>query len=550
MAKSSKEAVVIHDQTNLLTGSKLIIVFCALASALLITYIDQNSIGVALPTIGRELNSASTIVWAGTSSLIANTAFQVLYGRLSDILGRKVILITCLCMLGLADLLCGFAQSGPQLYAFRGISGLANGGIMALVMMVVSDITTLEQRGKYQGILGSCVGLGNTIGPFLAAAFTTHVTWRATFWLITPLTLCVAVLLYFLLPPQTIPPEPLSTKLAKIDWIGGITSSIGTILLLIPISGLGTQFSTSSPMVIAMITLGAFFLLLFVLHEYRFAKLPMLPLRLFNNPALAAMLTQNFLIGIVFQSLLYYLPIYFQSALRMNLVTSAALILPTVIPQAVASALSGQYISRMKRYGEVIWLGYICWTIGSSLHCIFDRSTAIVAMVFILGVEGWGIGCVFQPTLVAAQAHSPKQDRAVVIAARNFIRALGGSAGLAISSAIYSNALIGTLSGAPDIPQSFVDKVRHSVFEVPDLDGLGEAQQNVVLNSYVFAARSIFYLWAGAMAICLMLMLFIKDKGLTRQEEQKPLSESATSTDAAVGAAVVEGDGKDKGSAV
>lgn len=130
---ASKAEHVIHDQTNILPTKRLLVVFTALASALLITYIDQNSIGVVLPTIGRELNSSSTIVWAGTSSLIANTAFQVLYGRLSDIMGRKVILITCLCLLALGDLLCGFAQTGPQLYAFRGISGMANGGIMALV---------------------------------------------------------------------------------------------------------------------------------------------------------------------------------------------------------------------------------------------------------------------------------------------------------------------------------------------------------------------------------------------------------------------------------
>jgi MFS family permease len=144
----AKDEHTFHDQTNLLTGSRLIITFTALASALLVTYIDQNSIGVVLPTIGRDLNSSSTIVWAGTSSLIANTAFQMLYGRLSDIVGRKVVLLTCLCILAVGDLLCGFAQTGAQLYAFRGISGLANGGIMALSMMVVSDVTTLEQRGK------------------------------------------------------------------------------------------------------------------------------------------------------------------------------------------------------------------------------------------------------------------------------------------------------------------------------------------------------------------------------------------------------------------
>ncbi|KAK6383958.1 hypothetical protein LTS17_003250 [Exophiala oligosperma] len=514
----SKKEHEIHDQTNLLTGGRLIITFCALASSLLVTYIDQNSIGVALPTIGRDLNSASTIVWAGTSSLIANTSFQVLYGRLSDILGRKVILLTCLCLLALGDLLCGFAQTGPQLYAFRGISGLANGGIMALVMMVVSDVTTLEQRGKYQGILGSCVGLGNTIGPFVAAAFTKNATWRATFYFIAPLAVCIAVMLYFVLPPQSIPPEPLSAKLRKIDWVGIVLSSAGAMLLLIPISGIGVQFDSKSPMVISMLTLGSLLMVAFFLNEWKLARLPMFPLRLFKNPALGAMLIQNFLIGIVFYSLLYYLPIYYQSARRMSLLTSAAMIIPIVIPQAISSALSGQYISRRKRYGEVLWTGYICWVIGTALHCIFSRTLSVVAIIFILIVEGVGVGLVFQPTLVAAQAHAPKQDRAVVISARNYIRALGGSGGLAIASAIFSNSLLSSLPTS--LPENITQQIHDSIFDMPPLDNLSVQQQHQVEDAYVKAARSVFYLWAGAMACCLVLMVFIKDKGLTRQEEK------------------------------
>ena len=138
----------INDQTDLLPKKQLLIVFTALALALLTTYVDQNSIGVILPIIGHDLNSSSTIMWAGTSSLIANTAFQPLYGRLSDVVGRKWMLVGCLCILAVGNLLSGFAQSGPQFYAFRGIVGMANGGIMALVMMIVSDVVTLEQRGK------------------------------------------------------------------------------------------------------------------------------------------------------------------------------------------------------------------------------------------------------------------------------------------------------------------------------------------------------------------------------------------------------------------
>lgn len=148
---------------------------------------------------------------------------------------------------------------------------------MALAMMVVSDVTTLKQRGKFMGILGSCIGLGNAVGPFISSAFTERVTWRALFWLLCPLAVCSGLILYFLLPPQTIPPEPLRAKLAKIDYAGIIFSSAGTILLLIPVSGIGTQFPSSSPKTIAMLTIGSVLMLLFVLNEWKVAKLPMFP---------------------------------------------------------------------------------------------------------------------------------------------------------------------------------------------------------------------------------------------------------------------------------
>ena len=139
---------LVRIDTNILPKAKLLIVFSGLAFALLISFIDQNSIGIALPTIGADLNAATTISWAGTSSLIANTVFQVLYGRLSDIFGRKVVFLGAVALLAIGDLLCGFAKTGPQLYVFRGISGVGNGGITAMNMMIVSDIVSLEDRGK------------------------------------------------------------------------------------------------------------------------------------------------------------------------------------------------------------------------------------------------------------------------------------------------------------------------------------------------------------------------------------------------------------------
>lgn len=145
----SRRAVEIEDQTNLLSTKKLVVVITVLATSLLISYIDQNCIAVALPTIGTELDCAQSVQWAGTSALIANTVFQVLYGRLSDIFGRNIILFLSLGFLALGDLLCGLARTGPQLYAFRALAGVGNGGINALAMIITTDVVTLERRGKF-----------------------------------------------------------------------------------------------------------------------------------------------------------------------------------------------------------------------------------------------------------------------------------------------------------------------------------------------------------------------------------------------------------------
>jgi MFS family permease len=344
-------------------------------------------------------------------------------------------------------------------------------------------------------------------------------TWRGTFWFISPLAVCVAGFLVILLPKSTMPKESAKDKLLKVDWAGILLSSAGTIILLIPVSGIKTQFEPSSPMAISMITIGAVLLLLFLFNEWKLARLPMFPLRLFRNRALAAMLAQNFLIGIVFYSLLYYLPIYYQSARRMSLMSSAALILPLVVSQSIASILSGQYISRMGRYGEVIWSGYACWTLGAGLHLMFSRTIPTVGIVFVLIVEGFGVGLVFQPTLVAAQAHSAKSDRAVVISARNFIRAFGGSVGLSIASAIYSNSLSAYLP--VNLPPALITKIKDSIFDIPDVSILSNEMRSGLLDAYANAAKAVFYLWFVAIAMCLMLMVFIKDKGLRREDQEK-----------------------------
>lgn len=266
----------LHDQTNILPKGQLLIVFTGLACSLLITFVDQNGISVTLPTIAKDLDAQNTISWAGTSSLIANTMFTVLYGRLSDIFGRKIVYLFALALLCIADLLCGLSQNAAMFYVFRGLAGVAGGGVTSLTMIIVSDIVSLRERGKYQGILGASLGLGNVIGPFVGAAFIMKSTWRGFFWLISPLSACSIVVGYFLIPNNT-RKDGLRENLRRIDFFGIIASSIGVIFLLIPISGGGSYFEWNSPMVISMLAIGGCSLIAFIFIEWKVAVLPMLP---------------------------------------------------------------------------------------------------------------------------------------------------------------------------------------------------------------------------------------------------------------------------------
>ena len=289
----------LHDQTNLLRGRALIFTFCVLAFGLLFCFIDQNGIAVTLPQVGKDLDAKDKISWAGTSNLIANTTFQVLYGRLSDLFGRKIVITSCFVLLSVSDLVCGFAVNSTMLFVFRGLSGVATGGIMSLCMMIVSDIVTLEQRGNYQGILGSMVGMGNIAGPLLAAAFTERTTWRAFFWFLSPLAAICAVIDWIMLP-DNMPKGNFRENLKKIDYLGVLTGSAGMILLLIPISGGGTYFSWNSALVIGMLVAGGLMTIVFIFVEWKIARLPMMPVYLWKNVPVATLLIQSFLMGIPF----------------------------------------------------------------------------------------------------------------------------------------------------------------------------------------------------------------------------------------------------------
>ncbi|KAJ5117141.1 hypothetical protein N7448_004087 [Penicillium atrosanguineum] len=517
MNRQREAEKALHDQTNILPFGQLMVVFTGLAISLLITMVDQNGISVTLPTIARDLGAADTISWAGTSSLIANTMFTVLYGRLSDIFGRKIVYISALCLLCIADLICGLSVSPAMFYVFRGLAGVAGGGVTSLTMIIVSDIVTLEKRGKYQGILGASLGVGNIIGPFLAAAFIEKSTWRGFFWLISPLAACSAVVGYFLIPNNA-RKDSFRKNIRRIDWFGVFASSLGIIFILIPISGGGSYFNWDSAMVISMLVIGGCSFVAFFFIEWKVAALPMLPVHFFKNKVISALFLQSFLLGAVYQSYLYYLPLYYQNGRGWSPIVSAALTAPMVTFQSIASVCSGQYISRLKRYGEIIWVGFGLWTLGAGLTLLFDAHTHPAVIAVIVAITGTGIGFTFQPTLVALQAHCTKSQRAISISNRNFFRCMGGSCGLAISAALLQATLRSTL------PTEF-SYLTKSSYTLPSKSSVTDTQWGEILTAYSKASHSVFILQVPLIGVCFLACCFVRDRGLERVKDPEEIEE-------------------------
>jgi MFS family permease len=215
----------------------------------------------------------------------------------------------------------------------------------------------------------------------------------------------------------------------------------------------------------------------------------------------------------IFYGYIYYLPLYFQNVRRFEPLKSAYLTIPLVITQSIASICSGQYISRMKRYGECIIMGFVLLTTSTSLIAgLFNRTVPLWGIILILVMQGIGNGNVFQPTIIALQAHSPKSQRAIVISIRNFLRCLGGSIGLAINAAILQNVLRSSL------PAEFQHLARSS-YTKPDYSQYSAADTEIILDAYAKASHMVFVFMAPIAGCCLLTCAFVRDRGLKRAEE-------------------------------
>jgi EmrB/QacA subfamily drug resistance transporter len=332
------------------------LIMFAIAMAVFLAALDITIITTALETISSDLHSSAGFTWIGSSYLLASTASTPIWGEISDIFGRKPILLIANLVFFAGSLIAGLSINIAMLITARAIQGIGGGGLLVLANICIGDLFSPRERGAYYSILGAVWALANSLGPIFGGVFTTKVSWRWCFYINLPLDGLAFVIILFFLDLKT-PRTPILEGLAAIDWLGAFFIVAGTLIFLFGLELGGTSFPWNSAKVICLLVFGSLAVFLFVPVEMYLAKNPIIPMRIFKQRSSLASLGVCFFHAFTFIAGSYYLPLYFQAVLGVTPLRSGVYSLAMAISTSISSVTTGLFIRKTGAYIPPILLG-------------------------------------------------------------------------------------------------------------------------------------------------------------------------------------------------
>ncbi|HVD03539.1 MAG TPA: MDR family MFS transporter [Candidatus Dormibacteraeota bacterium] len=424
--------------------AKLAIV-TAVMLGLFLSALDQTVVGTALPTIVTDLGGNSLYVWVVTSYLLTSTVTIPIYGKLSDIFGRKLMLIIGISLFLVGSALSGLSQSMAELIFFRGLQGLGAGALFPISLAVIGDLFTPRERGKYQGFFGAVFGLAFLVGPFLGGFITDNISWHWVFYVNLPIGIVALVVISSILPNHRADgPRP------AIDYLGTLVFTAAVIPLLIGLTEKGLTTTSGQTIgwldwrVGGLLALSAVLGAVFVFIESRVAE-PIVPLGLFRVRAYAASQIAMFLLSFAFFIGVIFLPRYFQAVRDISATASGYMLWPLLLGLMGTSVVAGLVISRTGKYKVLLLGSMVVATVGMLL---MTRLTATVGdwslwgWMFVMGV---GIGPSMSGYTVVVQNAVPQRYIGVATSNLTFFRQVGGSIGLAVAGTYLASTFTNQL---------------------------------------------------------------------------------------------------------
>jgi MFS family permease len=469
---------------------------------------DQTMLAASLSIISTALNAGSQRSWIAGGYFLTTTSFQLVYGRLSDIWSRKVVLLSALVIFFLGSLASSLSQTAAQLIAFRAITGVGGGGLMTIAQAIVSDVVPLRERGKYQGILGSVVAVANGIGPVIGGALssTGEDGWRWIFRMEMPIAVLTGFCVVFFMPLRKVVGS-WKVKVFAIDFPGAILALTGSSLLVLALTWAGGDFAWNSVQVLSTLLLGFAISVVFVLWQWKGTSKPLIPMHIFRSRVVNGACLTMFVNGWNFLVQIYFIPTFYQLVYGYSAVTAGTLLLPITLIQTASSTISGLIVSWTGRYRESILLGWAAWAIGLGLFSTLRADSGLGKQIGYAILTGFGVGQTLQPSLIAIQASVERRDMAVVTSTRNFVRNLGGTLGLAISGTIVNNVLRSAVAsfGISDEEVRFILNQPETALASLHNEKIREA----LIPAYEQAFRVVFIVGAALAAASFFLALFL-----------------------------------------
>ncbi|KAG8217942.1 major facilitator superfamily domain-containing protein [Butyriboletus roseoflavus] len=505
-----------QNEEHVLPKNRLGIVSFALACTMFLGALDHTIVVTALPTIVADLQGGNNYSWVGNAYVLAAGAFGPLYGKLSNMFGRKLLLYSCIFVFLFGSALCGAAQNMTWLIVCRAIQGVGGGGIMQLSIIVISDIVSLKDRARYGGLLGATYGVASVAGPLLGGTLTQHVSWRWCFLINLPLGGIAVSLLFVFLNVHPPPKRPLRDQIAELDLIGLFSLVAGVVCLLVGLN-FGVE-SWSEPWTIGPLAVGATLLVVGLVNEAFTTRAAILPPRLFKTRTTGCLLATAFLQNSVFLPAMFYIPLFYQ-VLGSSATSAGVKMLPYTLVSSAFAVVSGRIVSKMGINRPAIWFGSALFTTGTGLMIMLDYTSSIVEQELFPLVAAIGMGFLFQIPMVALQAAMPLKDMATATGAYMFLRTLGGAVGIAIGEAIIAIELPRRLAAIQNIASLGLGD---SITALND--GIGQVHlipdvtlRNAVLHAWASSIAMVWVVTTAVAGVALILTFFLREYTVNRK---------------------------------
>jgi EmrB/QacA subfamily drug resistance transporter len=415
----------------------------AVLLALFLGALDQTIVGTALPRIVTELGGNELYNWVVTIYLLTSTITVPFYGKLSDLYGRKPLLMIGVTIFLVGSALSGLSQDMTQLILFRGIQGIGAGALFPISLAVIGDLFTPQERGKYQGLFGAVFGLSSLLGPALGGFLTDNYGWHWIFYVNIPIGIVSLLVLARLLPTVK---RPDATR--DLDYLGAAVFTFAISALLVGLSNkaftdqaTGRLHEWTDPVVGGLVLVGLALSAVFLVIESR-AKEPIVPLDLWRNRTYAASILSTVLISFGFFGAIIFLPRWFQFVAGSSATESGYQVLPLLVGLIVSSIVAGIIVSRTGRYKIVVLSGLVLMTIGIVLMTYLHADTPLPTLWLWMFVTGLGIGPTLSVFTIIVQNAVPFRQLGVATSNLTFFRQVGGSVGLAITGTVFGTSLV------------------------------------------------------------------------------------------------------------